>query len=67
MQYIYRTLHHFLNAYKKGAILSALKDKNFTKVAELYNGIGFRAVAKKYKREPYDISMKKAYQRYSVH
>lgn len=56
----------FLNTYKKGAILSALKDKNFTKVAELYNGTGFREVAKKYKREPYDISMKKAYQKYSV-
>lgn len=47
--------------YTDKNLLKAIKEKNWTKVAELYNGPKFREIAKKYNREPYDISMQKAY------
>lgn len=43
---------------------SALKDHDWDKVATIYNGFGFRVLAAKYGREPYDISMKNAYEKY---
>lgn len=43
----------------------AVLTKSWTKVAELYNGAGFRELAKKYGREPYDLSMAKAYTKFS--
>lgn len=43
----------------------AIEDKDWFTIAKIYNGAGFRELAKKYGREPYDISMKKAYQKYS--
>ena len=39
----------------------ALLDKNWDRVASIYNGKGYKALALKLKREPYDISMAKAY------
>ncbi|MDP3561758.1 MAG: N-acetylmuramidase domain-containing protein [Legionellaceae bacterium] len=59
-------LVRFLKAYRSGDILKALQLRNFTRVAELFNGSGFREVAKKYGREPYDISMEKAFKKYSA-
>jgi len=43
---------------------SALKAHDWDGVASIYNGSGFRALAAKYGREPYDISMKNAYSTY---
>jgi len=43
---------------------SALKAHDWDGVASIYNGSGFRALAAKYGREPYDISMKNAYEKY---
>jgi len=43
---------------------AALKALNFHRVAELYNGSGYMDIAKKYGREPYNISMEKAYKRF---
>lgn len=45
-------------------LLSALKRKYWHTVAVRYNGAGYQALAKRYGREPYNISMKKAYNRY---
>lgn len=45
-------------------IHEALLNKNWTTVAIKYNGKQFREIAKKYGREPYDLSMAKAYARY---
>ena len=42
-------------------LLKAFKAKNWDGVATIYNGSGYKALAKKLGREPYDISMKKAY------
>lgn len=46
-------------------LYKAVLNKSWTKVAELYNGAGFRELAKKYGREPYDLSMAKAYTKFS--
>lgn len=43
----------------------ALKAKAWNAVATLYNGAGYKALAEKIGREPYDISLKKAYEKYS--
>lgn len=47
------------------ALYSALRARNWHLVATYYNGSGYKAMAKKYGREPYDISMKKAFDKYS--
>ena len=46
------------------ALLRALKDKNWHKVATYYNGSGYMALATKIGREPYNISMEKAYNKW---
>lgn len=43
----------------------AIKDKDWFTIAKIYNGSGFMEIARKYGREPYNISMKKAYEKYS--
>jgi hypothetical protein len=43
----------------------AIKNKDWFTIASIYNGKGFRELAKKYGREPYDRSMAKAFERYS--
>lgn len=45
-------------------LYKALAEKNWHLVATYYNGSGYRDLAKKYGREPYDISMRKAYDKY---
>ena len=42
----------------------ALKNCNWHLVAVNYNGAGYQELAKKYGREPYNISMEKAYNKY---
>lgn len=46
------------------ALLRALILKDWHTVAVRYNGAGYQALAKRYGREPYNISMKKAYNMY---
>lgn len=44
-------------------LIKALKEKNWHLVATYYNGAGYRELAKRIGREPYDVSMRKAYER----
>ena len=46
------------------ALLKALKEKNWHAVAGNYNGWGYKELAKKYGREPYNISLEKAYNKF---
>ncbi|AZA49744.1 DUF3380 domain-containing protein [Chryseobacterium carnipullorum] len=43
----------------------AIKNKDWFTIAKIYNGSGFMDIARKYKREPYNISMQAAYNKYS--
>ena len=45
-------------------LLSALNRKDWHTVAVRYNGARYKEMAKKWGREPYDISMRKAYEKY---
>ena len=45
---------------------SALKAKDWDGVATIYNGSGYKDLAAKYGREPYDISMEKAFTKYET-
>lgn len=47
-------------------LISALKNKNWHLVATYYNGAGYMNIAKKYGREPYNISMEKAFKKYKT-
>ena len=42
----------------------AIKDKNWHLIATYYNGSGYQALAKRLGREPYNISMEKAYNKF---
>lgn len=44
---------------------SALKAKDWHKVATIYNGAEYAKMAKVWKREPYNISLAKAYEKHS--
>lgn len=44
-------------------LLKAMKAKDYHMIASLYNGKGYRELARKQGREPYDISIKKAYEK----
>lgn len=46
-------------------LVSALKTKNWHMVATLYNGAGYKALAARIGREPYDVSLRKAYEKHS--
>ena len=43
---------------------NALVNKDWKKVATIYNGPKYMDIAKKYNRDPYDISMEKAYEQF---
>jgi hypothetical protein len=47
-------------------LLKALQAKNWHLVATYYNGGGYKELAEKYGREPYNISMEKAYKKYAA-
>lgn len=47
------------------ALKNAIRNKDWFTIAKIYNGSGFMEVARKYGREPYNISMAKAYTKYS--
>ena len=44
----------------------AIKSQNWHLVATYYNGGGYKELAAKYGREPYNISLQKAYQKYAA-
>lgn len=46
-------------------LAKAVDGKNWTRIAEIYNGAGFRDIAKKYGRVPYDRAMADFYVRYA--
>jgi N-acetylmuramidase len=45
-------------------LLKALVDKDWDGVAKRYNGKGYKALAKKLSREPYDLTMERMYKLY---
>lgn len=45
-------------------LLTALKKKDWHTVASIYNGSGYLKLAQRIGREPYNISLRKAYERY---
>lgn len=47
-------------------LLAALQARNWHLVATLYNGPGYMEIARKYGREPYDLAMKNAFQKFSI-
>jgi hypothetical protein len=53
----------FINTDNK--LQDALANHDWTKVATIYNGSGFRELAKKYNRDPYNVSLLNAYSKYS--
>ena len=52
----------FISSDRK--LAKAIVMKDWFTIASIYNGAGFMALAKRLGREPYNISMKKAYERY---
>lgn len=48
------------------ALFTALKAHDWNKVATIYNGAAYKEMAIRWKREPYDISLRKAYEKYSA-
>ena len=44
---------------------NAILEKDWFTIAKIYNGSGFLKIARQYGREPYNISMEKAYKRYT--
>lgn len=78
----YETVDDMVNAFKlseyqqvKGIVkfiqtdprlLNAIKTKNWHLVATYYNGGGYKELAIKYNREPYNVSLAKAYLKYAA-
>jgi len=52
----------FITANRR--LKTAVDNLDWTTVATIYNGAGFRELAKKLKRTPYDISLRQAYMKY---
>lgn len=46
-------------------LYNALHAQDWHQVASIYNGAAYREMAKKWGREPYDISLRKAYKKYA--
>jgi hypothetical protein len=44
-------------------LLKAMKEKDWHKIASIYNGSGYKELAERLGREPYDISLRKAYEK----
>ena len=55
----FKQLEKFISTDK--VLQSAIRSKNWGMIATLYNGAGYKKLAQKYGREPYDVSMEKAY------
>lgn len=49
---------------KSPALYRAIKNKDFHLIAVNYNGAGYLALAKRIKREPYNITLKNSYNKY---
>jgi len=45
-------------------LLRAIVDHDWHRIAYIYNGSGYMAIAHNYKREPYNVSLANAYQKY---
>lgn len=45
-------------------LLKAMKEKQFDKIASIYNGSGYKDLAIKLGRVPYDVSLQQAYNKY---
>lgn len=54
----------FIESHDK--LFAALKAKNYHLIAVYYNGAGYKEIAKKYGRVPYDKAIEKAYERFKT-
>ena len=48
------------------SLFAALKAHDWNKVAIIYNGAAYKEMAIKWKREPYNVSLQKAYEKHSA-
>lgn len=55
----YQILALFRFVLKDSKLLKAVREKNYHMIASIYNGSEYKKMAIKWKREPYDISLKK--------
>lgn len=58
-----KALIKFIETDKR--LLKALIEKDWHQVAMIYNGTGYAALAHKYGREPYNLSMKREYEKWA--
>lgn len=58
-----RQLIRFIDTDSRLAL--AVKVHDWARVATIYNGAGFRALARKYGRQPYDQALRAAYNKYA--
>lgn len=58
-----KALIKFIETDKR--LLKAILEKDWHMIAFLYNGAGYAALAHKYGREPYNVTMRKFYEKYS--
>jgi hypothetical protein len=47
-------------------LFQALKSHDWVKMARIYNGAAYKEMAKEWGRVPCDISLRKAYEKYSM-
>ncbi|KAA5536746.1 N-acetylmuramidase family protein [Taibaiella lutea] len=47
-------------------LFSALKSHDWDKVAKIYNGAAYKEMTVKWKREPYDVNLRKAYEKFEI-
>ena len=47
-------------------LFNAVASQDWDKVATIYNGAGYKKLAEKLGREPYDLSLEKAFNRYKL-
>ena len=58
------TLFRFILTDSK--LSKAVRDKDYHMIAYIYNGAKYKEMAKKWKREPYDVSLKKATEKWET-
>ena len=59
-----KALSKFITSNK--TLFLALVNRDWNTIATIYNGAGYLALAKKINREPYNISLEKAFNKYSA-
>lgn len=55
----------FRFVFSDAKLLQAVREKNYHMIAFIYNGAKYKEMAKKWGREPYDISLNKATEKWA--